>query len=301
MFFILTVVVLAIVVYYFLRRTAPKITKEDLMQALSKYPKQHQREGCEKAQPVYHLSEKDNKAICKAFEPGLDMQYVSLNNYKNICGTVSEFAVGSRIRTGLKYGQVLELRDEQTGKIQGVIVVSEPEHPFSFLQSLIGFELKIPFFWSKRARSEAEHPFSFVQFLIGFELKIPFFLSKRARSEGWGSKVSVKLNTIANKMLNKHKQLLSGRKHWYVAVLGVAEGAQGKGVGTKLLDCVKAFAFESGDPVYLECHDNNVGYYQKQGFKLIHTQNMKPKHKDITEGLNINFMLYENPHKNKDD
>ncbi|KAJ3447639.1 gnat family acetyltransferase [Anaeramoeba flamelloides] len=272
MFFILTVAVLAIVAYYFLRRTAPKITKEDLMQALSKYPKQYQREGCEKAQPVYHLSENDNKAICKAFEPGLDMQYVSLNNYKNICGTVCEFAVGSRIRTGLKYGQVLELRDEQTGKIQGIIVVSEPEHPFSFLQSLIGFELKIPFFWSKRARRE-----------------------------GWGSKVSVKLNSVGNKILNKHKQLLSGRKHWYVEILGVAEGAQGKGVGTKLLDCVKAFAFESGDPVYLECHDNNVGYYQKQGFKLIHTQNMKPKHKDITEGLNINFMLYENPHKNKDD
>jgi ribosomal protein S18 acetylase RimI-like enzyme len=44
--------------------------------------------------------------------------------------------------------------------------------------------------------------------------------------------------------------------HVYVAMLGVAETAQGKGIGRKALEiAIKA----AGDmPIYLECHNENV-------------------------------------------
>ncbi|KAJ6250063.1 gnat family acetyltransferase [Anaeramoeba flamelloides] len=262
----------AFVLYYYLRRTAPFYTKGHLMKAISKFPKQQLREGCEKVQPTHYLTDREIELISKAFESGPDFQYFSLNNLKNICAPLTKFSIRFILKTGLKYGNAFELRDEANGDLLGSILVYQPGYYVSLFQYLVGFELKIPIFWSRKSRKE-----------------------------GWGSIVSSKFNQMSNEVMKVHKKLLNNRKHWVVDLLAVVQSAQGKGVGTKLLDSVKALAFEGGHPIYLECHDNNVGFYEKQGFKRIHTENIKPKHKDIKEGLNINFMLYEFNHKIKND
>ncbi len=56
--------------------------------------------------------------------------------------------------------------------------------------------------------------------------------------------------------------------HWYVAVLGVAPAAQGRGVGRALLDDVFARAEADGVPVYLETtNPDNVPLYEHLGFE----------------------------------
>ena len=57
--------------------------------------------------------------------------------------------------------------------------------------------------------------------------------------------------------------------------LGVSPAAQGKGVGRKL---IAAAAELAGDlPMYLECSDDNVPFYQKQGFTLAKQFLITPK------------------------
>jgi ribosomal protein S18 acetylase RimI-like enzyme len=63
-----------------------------------------------------------------------------------------------------------------------------------------------------------------------------------------------------------HDVMKDAHKHWYVLVLGVGVSAQGKRVGTRLL---QQAAYLAGDlPVFLECHDGNVAFYQKNGYEL---------------------------------
>lgn len=55
----------------------------------------------------------------------------------------------------------------------------------------------------------------------------------------------------------------------YLEVVGVEPGAQGLGIGTRLLEPVLALADEAGQPCYLEIMTRrNVGWYQKLGFEV---------------------------------
>ena len=54
--------------------------------------------------------------------------------------------------------------------------------------------------------------------------------------------------------------------HWYLLTLAVAPSAQGKKVGSRLLQ--QAFHLAGNLPIFLECHGGNVGYYEKHGFNL---------------------------------
>lgn len=53
--------------------------------------------------------------------------------------------------------------------------------------------------------------------------------------------------------------------HWYVLNLGVAPSAQGKRVGTRLLQ--QAIHLAGDKPLFLNCHNGNVAYYEKYGFE----------------------------------
>ena len=69
-------------------------------------------------------------------------------------------------------------------------------------------------------------------------------------------------------MWNMQKEVfeLKGRRdHVYVANVGVAPAAQGKGVGKLMMQVVQQLA--DGQPLLLECLDKNVAFYQKCGYE----------------------------------
>ncbi|MBC8186108.1 GNAT family N-acetyltransferase [candidate division KSB1 bacterium] len=69
-----------------------------------------------------------------------------------------------------------------------------------------------------------------------------------------------------------HEQLMKDRLHYYLWGLAVDPVQKAKGVGAALMQPVLTKADVKKLPVYLETHDeNNVPYYQKYGFELIHT------------------------------
>ena len=65
-------------------------------------------------------------------------------------------------------------------------------------------------------------------------------------------------------MTQLHEDCTRNVPHWYVPVIGVSDKAQGKGVGTKLMNA--AIAMAGGMPMYLDCHNDNVPYHEKFGF-----------------------------------
>ena len=64
-------------------------------------------------------------------------------------------------------------------------------------------------------------------------------------------------------------RLHPAQPYWYLEVVGVAPGARGLGVGTRLLEPVLARADEAGEPCYLETMtERNVAWYGKLGFEV---------------------------------
>ena len=60
-----------------------------------------------------------------------------------------------------------------------------------------------------------------------------------------------------------------GQPYWYLEVVGVDPAAQGRGVGTRLLEPVLAQAEEVGQLCYLETMtERNVGWYRSLGFEV---------------------------------
>jgi len=54
---------------------------------------------------------------------------------------------------------------------------------------------------------------------------------------------------------------------WYLSIVGVAPSAQGKGIGSRLIEPTLAEADDEGVECYLETFDNrNPGFYQRLGF-----------------------------------
>lgn len=57
--------------------------------------------------------------------------------------------------------------------------------------------------------------------------------------------------------------------HWYLEAVGVEPGAQGMGIGTRLLEPVLARVDEEGQPCYLETMtERNVAWYRRLGFEV---------------------------------
>ena len=60
------------------------------------------------------------------------------------------------------------------------------------------------------------------------------------------------------------------RPHWYAMVIGVDQNAQGRGIGSLLLEPALSRADEDGLPCYLEtCQPANVRFYGKHGFHVV--------------------------------
>ena len=58
-------------------------------------------------------------------------------------------------------------------------------------------------------------------------------------------------------------------EHWYLAVLGVAPGSQGRGFGSHLMAPVLERCDREGTPAYLETDtERNVALYERHGFRV---------------------------------
>jgi GNAT superfamily N-acetyltransferase len=57
--------------------------------------------------------------------------------------------------------------------------------------------------------------------------------------------------------------------HWYLAVLGTEPDAQGKGLGSAVLQPVLSQCDANGEPAYLESSkERNIPFYERHGFKV---------------------------------
>jgi ribosomal protein S18 acetylase RimI-like enzyme len=58
--------------------------------------------------------------------------------------------------------------------------------------------------------------------------------------------------------------------HWYLWLVGVEPDAQGRGIGSRLIQPVLTRADKEGLPCYLETQtESNVAFYQKRGFEVM--------------------------------
>ena len=56
---------------------------------------------------------------------------------------------------------------------------------------------------------------------------------------------------------------------WYLQILGVAPGFQGRGIGTRLIAPALALADANGEPAYLETGEEiNLRFYRRAGFQV---------------------------------
>lgn len=117
------------------------------------------------------------------------------------------------------------------------------------------------------------------EFIRGGFLPVPLVMGRRNYA---------KSDACEKFVADTQERLMLGRPHYYLWGLVADPKAQQKGVGTALLN----FLFQKADPenmpIYLETHEpKNVPYYERFGFKLIHTDTI-PEH-----GLDIWCMLRE--------
>jgi GNAT superfamily N-acetyltransferase len=68
-----------------------------------------------------------------------------------------------------------------------------------------------------------------------------------------------------------------GAPHWFLALLGVDRLAQGRGIGTALLQVGHAAADRDGLPCFLETFtEPNVAYYQRRGYVMTRSTTIGP-------------------------
>ncbi|XXH00962.1 transcriptional regulator opi1 [Hypoxylon texense] len=69
----------------------------------------------------------------------------------------------------------------------------------------------------------------------------------------------------------KHEEIMEGRPHWYLEMLGTRKEFQKKGAGTKLLHWGLAKADEEGVEAFLTASPFGTPLYLKHGFELLET------------------------------
>jgi len=74
----------------------------------------------------------------------------------------------------------------------------------------------------------------------------------------------------------EHKRAkLAPEPHWYLWVIGVEPGRQGRATGTSLIEPILRRADTDGTPCYLETHkERNVTFYNKHGFQVVASGNV---------------------------
>lgn len=78
------------------------------------------------------------------------------------------------------------------------------------------------------------------------------------------------LTTVFKPLEGDRKEIMKGRPHFYLPVIGVASAFQGQGLGRKLLEVLIKESELAGIPVYLETEtESNVRWYEHFGFETV--------------------------------
>ncbi len=73
--------------------------------------------------------------------------------------------------------------------------------------------------------------------------------------------------SVLRLMEKKHP---TDREHYYLAVLGVEPGLQGRGFGAALIQPVLSRCDRDGTPAYLESSkESNIAFYERHGFRVL--------------------------------
>jgi ribosomal protein S18 acetylase RimI-like enzyme len=194
------------------------------------------------------IHDQDRKLLYQAFYAGSDFQWMVGMNQDNKDDEdviarhvqVCDYLINGVVTFAEKYGYVLVQRDEKGG-YQGSICLVPPYG--SWWLSTLQFLLSV----------------------IPLGKPVPIQM---------GGLVEKRFNAFIDALGKNHQGVMVTRDHWYIANLGVAETAQGKGVGSNLIKTALSVIQEhdtKGEAAlpqcaYLECHDGNVPFYKKMGF-----------------------------------
>ena len=208
---------------------------------------------------VRHLDDEERTALMRAFLPGEDMRYMVAGKARDSevdqtkLESITSSLVGYFIAFCERYGHLLVCRDEH-GTFLGAIGL-------------------IPPYASERLFT-----------LHFYRTIIPLGLPSATRTD---KDLAARFQAFAA-MESMHKDLMKGIPHWYVQVVGVSERAQGKGVGKKLIQT--AIDLAGGMPMYLDCNNGNVRFYEKVGFAVGKKIEISPKGIEDTSTLEMNGM-----------
>ena len=251
------------------RRTTPHLSNEDLLHEDTAVAQDT------KMQIVHKLSDEDRDELKKAFAKGEDFLWIynlgqPLGDDSDDCSLDKEqyaqqvsYMMEFLIQIAESFGHIIKCTDKE-GNYLGAICLMPPVHhrlcrAYMMKTAITG--LGQP---PEIVRNDPERYARFSSF---------------------------------EQTLEHHEDVMKGEyadNHWYVQTLGVAVSAQGKRVGSRLL---KQAVHLAGDlPIFLDCHDGNVAFYQKNGYQVKKRYRIQPKatsgSKQVVEGFPFNGMVY---------
>mmetsp|Transcript_36209 Transcript_36209/g.87649 ORF Transcript_36209/g.87649 Transcript_36209/m.87649 type:complete len:266 (+) Transcript_36209:36-833(+) len=211
------------------RRRTPHLTQEDLLPDPLN----------DDLQVVRRFTEEDSAGLKEAFGSSRDFVWI-LKDGDNLEGedaddmaSLTSYLMDFLIYIADRYGHIIKSVDKD-GKYQGSLVLIPPVKPFLYKAyefASIAHNGKPPsFVWDDASRKARFHAFT-----------------EREK---------------------RHHEVMHDciDDHWNVLILGVAPSAQGKRVGSRLLQ--QAIHLGGDKPLFLDCHNGNVPYYEKHGFQV---------------------------------
>lgn len=94
------------------------------------------------------------------------------------------------------------------------------------------------------------------------------------------------LAIVSNQLEPERKRLMKNKRYIYLAIIGISSANQGKGLGSKIINVVKAECAREGLQLYLETEkEENISFYEKHGLTVIE--------KIVFEKLNLPMWLME--------
>ncbi len=238
------------ILWYILRRPCRYLSKNDL-------PPCAVSDGLE---VVQELNKEERNVIQTAFLSGNDFRWivggkdhkVALNEdyHRGVTFSLIEYMIAFSER----YGHILVCRDED-GTLLGMIGLIPPYR-------------------------------SYARFTVHFYRTVLSYGKPPALD--MGDEIAARFKAF-EVMSELHKDSTKGIPHWYIQVIGVSDKAQGKGIGTKLMNA--AIAMAGGLPMYLDCHNENVSYYEQFGFRVEKKVTIVPKGIQDTSTLEMNGMV----------
>ena len=219
-------------------------------------------------QVVDQLTPEEKKIHKSGFLPGPDFRWLATgtlgkdeteqtdkdNDAHHV--KVTEYMIECVLRFTELYGSCIVCRHATTNEYLGSIHLIPP------YQAKYGWLYKMHFLRS----------------VIPLGQPVPLVLSSSSPSSLSGTTMAQRFDSYTSRTEQEHDLVTDHRRqpHWHVANLGVASAAQGKGIGRLLMKTAVALAqtptaddtttsSSSSVRLYLECHNDNVAFYQKCG------------------------------------